>query len=285
VLLVSVLLNGFLSVATTVTGVVSRSPALLSDAIHTASDVLTTIIVVIGMRFSSKEADENHPYGHEKIESVLSMMMSLFLIVVSAGIGYTGFVGLFNPNFHRPIGAALFASFLSMSLKEIMYRYMHYGAKKLGSDAIMADAWHQRVDALSSAGVFVGVLGTHFGFYALDSAAAIVISLMTLRAAVGIYLDSLKQLTDTSADKKTIKELEKLAKGVDGVRDVKKIKTRMLSRQLYVEMEVSMDGGVSLDSARKTANCVENDVRNKFDFVKSCMVYLTPYKATDGEIS
>jgi cation diffusion facilitator family transporter len=277
VMFVSIFLNAFLSVIIGITGFFSKSYAMMSDAVHTASDVFTTIIVIVGIRFSLKKADENHQYGHEKIEPLISSMLALFLFVVSLGIGFSGVRGILENHFEKPGNIVLFVVFLSIIIKESMYQYMRFGAKKIGSESIMADAWHQRVDAFASAGVFMGIIGSYFGVFLLDNLTAIVVCIITCKAAVKIYINSFKQLTDSSADKKTSDRLKELVQKNEKIKNIDSIKTKVLAGNVYVDIEISLNGDLSLYSANKISQQLENSIKNNFSRVKKCMIYFKPY--------
>lgn len=171
---ITVLANLFLSILKFIAGVFGHSMAMISDSIHSVSDVLSTLIVIVGLKFSSKEADKEHPYGHERIESIASFFLAIFLASTGCYIGYQGISSLFSNHFTTPTVLALSAAIISIISKEIMFWYTRGVAIKIKSNALMADAWHHRSDALSSIGSMIGIIGSMLGFMWCDSVASFI---------------------------------------------------------------------------------------------------------------
>ena len=174
----SIVVNLILSLIKAVAGVVAHSGAMISDAVHSASDVFSTFIVIFGYRASRKECDPEHPYGHERMECVAAIVLASVLFLVGLEIGIGGVNKIFagvNGQLDAPGSLALWAAVISIVIKEAMFWYTRWGAKKVRSDALMADAWHHRSDALSSVGSFIGIFGARLGFPILDPVASIVI--------------------------------------------------------------------------------------------------------------
>ncbi|WP_219711890.1 cation diffusion facilitator family transporter, partial [Clostridioides difficile] len=172
---------------------IGKSSAMLSDAVHSASDVLSTIVVMVGIKISEKQPDREHPYGHERMECVASIILSVALAITGAGIGYSGIKKIFSEQYNTlsaPSGIALTAAVLSIVIKEWMYWFTRNAAKHTNSDALMADAWHHRSDALSSVGSLIGILGARLGYAILDPIASVVICGCILKAALDIFKES-----------------------------------------------------------------------------------------------
>lgn len=279
ILYISIAINGVLSLAMAVAGFLEGSSALLSDAVHTFSDVLMTAAAVLGVKFSSKKADETHQYGHDKIESVVSCMLSLMLIGTTVGIGSRGIRSIITKEaVESPQTLSICVSFLCILLKEFLYKYMKNAAGKIKSNSIKLDACHQRIDAFSSVGVFAAIIGSkYFGVNYLDSIICILISLFTLRTAFLIYVTSIRDLIDTSIDKQTRKKIESLAMGICGIKNVENIKTRKSANKFYVEIEVALDGNTNVFSAHRVSQEIKDKIQSEIDSVKDCTVAFRPF--------
>lgn len=262
-------------------GIFGFSKALVSDAIHSLSDVFSTMIVMIGLTIAKKDADKNHPYGHEKFESVASIILSMILFFTAGILGYYGILSLiqfFNGTLIilRPTYLALSVAVISIVSKESMYWYTRYYAKKVKSTAMMADAWHHRSDALSSIGSFVGIGFAMLGYLYFDAIASILISLIVLKVALKIMIKAIDQIVDKAPDKKVMKEIETLISKQKGVLGIDVLNIRMHVEKLYVDVEISVDGSLSLIDAHRIAENVHNSIETSFEEVKHCMVHVNP---------
>ena len=198
---VSVAVNILLSLIKLLAGIIAGSGAMISDAAHSASDVFSTFVVMIGVWLSDKKPDKEHPYGHERLECVASLLLSVVLAATGLGIGYSGVMKIINSSEQKlsaPGMLALAAAVVSIVIKELMYRYTAKTAKKINSSALMADAWHHRSDALSSVGSFIGILGARLGAPVFDPAASVVICIFIIKAAVEIFIDAVDKMIDRS---------------------------------------------------------------------------------------
>lgn len=273
----TIIANVILSILKISTGIFGRSSAMVADGIHTVSDVVTTLIVILGLKISSKEADKDHPYGHEKFESALAKLISMLLFATGLYIGYSGIKTLISGEFTEPGLIALFAAIISIATKEGMYWYTIITARKIKSTAMEADAWHHRSDAFSSIGTFLGILGARFGLGFLDPVAAIIVSIFIVKVSVDLYLKSMDELVDKAADSVTIKEIKSLTFSVDGVKDIGDIKTRVFGNKIYVDLEISVDGLLSVEEGHLIAENVHNLIEKQIPLVKHCMVHVEPY--------
>ena len=277
---ISIIINVILTVFKIIAGVIGRSSAMLSDAVHSLSDVISTIVVIIGVKLSYKEADEEHPYGHEKLECVAAIILSTILFIVGFSIGYQGIIDIINKNYNVVIPGflALIAAILSIIIKEAMYWYTRYYAKKINSGALMADAWHHRSDALSSIGSFIGIGASILGYPIFDSIAAIVICLFILKAAYDIFKDAINKLIDRACDTDTVKRMQELIIEDGAVLSVDCLMTRLFGNKIYVDVEISADGNITLQEAHDIAHQVHDKIEQQFPNVKHCMVHVNPFK-------
>ena len=238
----SIIINTILSGFKLFAGFFSNSSAMISDAVHSFSDVLSTFAVITGVSMSEKHSDKEHPYGHERLESIFSIILSGMLFATGIGIGYSGIKGIILKDYSTPGTLALIAAVVSIIVKEVMYRYTYIAAKKIKSTALKADAWHHRSDAFSSVGALIGIIGARLGFPVCDPIAAIVICLFVIKAALDIFKESTNQLTDHSCDEETQRLLFETVKEQEGVMTVDMIRTRLFGSKIYVDIEIGADG-------------------------------------------
>lgn len=275
--IITIIINVALSAIKIIAGIVGRSSAVLADGVHTLSDVATTFVAIIGLKVSSKKADASHPYGHEKYEPIFAKIISIFLALTGAFIGYEGIKILVSGNIQIPSNIALIAALISIITKEAMYRYTIVTAKKIKSFSMEADAWHHRSDALSSVGTFIGVLGARLGLRILDPIAAIIVSVFIIKMGIDLYLKSIRGLVDESADKDIVKQIEEIASSVEGVKSISDLKTRTFGSKLYVDIDITVDGNITVREGHDIAGVVHDLIEDKIDDVKHCMVHVEPF--------
>lgn len=276
---VSIVVNLLLSAAKLAAGLLARSGAMVSDAVHSASDVFSTFIVIIGVKLSGKAADRDHPYGHERMECVAAIVLAVVLLVTGLVIGYAGVKRILSADADEmpvPGLLALAAAVVSIGVKEGMFWYTRRYARKLGSSALMADAWHHRSDALSSVGALVGIAGARMGLKLLDPLASVVICAFIAKAAFDIFRDAIDKMVDHSGDPATEAAVRACVEAHDDVRRVDVLRTREFGNRLYVELEIAVDGELTLHEAHAIAEGVHDDVEKAFPQVKHIMVHVNP---------
>ena len=260
-------------------GIVAHSGAMISDAVHSASDVFSTIVVIIGIRISSKQSDKEHPYGHERMECVAAIVLATILAVTGLGIGYSAVGKILSgdyANLEVPGAMALIAALISIAVKEAMYWYTRYNAKKIDSSALMADAWHHRSDALSSVGALAGIAGARLGYPICDAAASLCICFFIAKAAYDIFRDAVDKMVDKACDEATENELKNCALAQEGVLGVDLLRTRVFGNKIYVDIEIRADGDGSLREAHGIAERVHDSIEGNFARVKHIMVHVNP---------
>lgn len=274
--------NLLISIAKFLAGGIGHSSAMISDAIHSASDVFSTIVVMIGVKIGGKESDKNHQYGHERLESVASLILALTLAVTGCGIGYGGLktiiAGSEGASIQVPTALPLAAAILSIVAKEGMYWYTMRAAVQINSGALKADAWHHRSDALSSVGSLVGIGGAMLGYPILDPIASVIICVFILKAAFDIFRDAIGKMTDEACDDRMVEAVKALVVRQQGVLALDDIKTRMFGNKAYVDIEIAVDGNLLLKEAHNIAEKVHDEVEHNFPEVKHCMVHVNPYE-------
>ena len=269
--------NIFLVAVKLLGGIAGRSAAMVSDAIHSLSDVFATFVAWLGVQLGRRAADESHPYGHDRFECLASLVLSLVLLCTGLGIGAGGVKRLLSGAAPTSPGKlALIAAVVSILTKELMFRYVRHYARVLNSSAFLADAWHHRSDALSSVGSLVGIGGAMLGYPALDSAACVVICLFILKVAVDILRDALQKLLDTSCGAELERELAAFIAGRDGVVTLDLLRSRRFGDKIYLDAEISVDGSLSLAEAHDIADAVHDAVEQAYPDIKHIMIHENP---------
>ena len=283
---VSIAINVVLSVFKVGAGILAHSGAMISDGVHSASDVFSTLIVMAGITMASRKSDKEHPYGHERMECVAALLLSavLFATGIAIGVSAVETIGSGTEGSRNVPGMlALGAAVISIVVKEWMFWYTRAAARKIDSQALMADAWHHRSDALSSVGALVGIAGARMGIAVLDPVASLVICIFIVKAAAGIFRDAVDRMVDKSCDDGTVEAMRRTALGTEPVLGVDDIRTRMFGPRVYVDIEISADPSLRLDQAHGIAHRVHDAIEAEFPQVKHCMVHVNPYAGEPEE--
>lgn len=275
--IVSIVANVILSAIKVIVGFLGKSNAIIADGVHSLSDVFSTVVAMIGIRLADKDDDENHPYGHEKIEPVMGKILANILLITAILIGYSAVQSILKEDYSIPSRIAIYAALLSIVVKEWMYQYTAKGAKKIESSALMADAWHHRTDSLSSVGSLIGVVGAIMGYPIMDPIASIIIAILVAKVAIDIYLQSVRDLIDSAADEETVKDIRKIILGTGGVIRIDELKTRRHANKLYVDVEISVDKNLNVSQSHRIAEDVHNNIEKDIRKVKHCMVHVNPF--------
>ncbi len=273
--------NVLLSIFKLLAGIIAHSNAMISDAIHSASDVFSTIIVLIGIKLSAKNPDKEHPYGHERLECVAAIVLSIILLITGLGIGAEALKTITQEEYislQVPGILALIAAIISIAAKEAMYWYTRYYAKKIDSSALLADAWHHRSDAISSIGALIGIAGARLGFPIMDSLASLVIFVFIVKAAYDIFMDAMDKMVDHSCDEETETMLRDCVEKNKNVLGIDLLQTRIFGNKIYVDIEIAVDGSLSLREAHGIAEDIHDRIEKNFSKVKHIMVHVNPMK-------
>ena len=277
--IVTIIGNIVLSVIKLLAGIIAHSTAMISDAIHSASDVFSTFVVIIGIKLSSKEPDKEHPYGHERLECVAAIILAMVLFITGLGIGLEALKNILHGNYSDlqiPGILALIAAIVSIVSKEAMYWYTRYYAKKIDSSALMADAWHHRSDAFSSIGALIGIGGARLGFPIMDSIASMVIFIFIVNAAFQIFKDAMDKMVDHSCDDETEKQIYDCVMKNENVMGIDMLQTRIFGNKIYVDVEIQVNASYTLQVAHNIAEAVHEDIEENFPKVKHIMVHVNP---------
>lgn len=277
--LVSIIGNLVLSLLKLLAGIIASSGAMISDAVHSASDVFSSIIVIIGVRISSKESDKEHPYGHERLECVAAIVLATVLAVTGLGIGYLALQKIIRGNYNElkvPGMLALIAAAVSIVTKEAMFWYTRWYAKRLDSPAIMADAWHHRSDALSSVGALIGIGGAMLGYPIMEPVASLIICGFICKAAFDIFKDATDKMVDKSCDEAFENEIKEIVYKQEGVLGIDLLQTRMFGNKIYVDIEIAADGEKTLNETHDIAERVHDVLEETYPKIKHIMVHVNP---------
>jgi len=276
---VGIAANVLLSALKLLAGIFGHSGAMVSDAVHSLSDVLSSFIVIIGVRLAGREADREHPYGHERFECVAAIVLAVILLITGVFIARSAIEQIargFVEELGIPGLLPLVAAAISIVSKEIMYRYTRRHALRIGSEALMASAWDHRSDALSSVGALVGIAGARLGIPVLEPIASLVICLFIFKAAYDIFRGAVDKMVDRSADEETEQAIRACAEEQTDVLGVDLLQTRAFGNRIYVDLEIRVDGSVTLRESHEIAERVHDAIEERFDTVKHIMVHVNP---------
>lgn len=278
---INILLVGFKFVA----GFVGRSSAMIADAVHSLSDLLTDLIIIIFVRKASKPIDHTHEYGHGKFETLASLIIGVILVLVGLGIMISGIedcVKFFRGDkIEKARMIALIAAGLSIVLKEGAYRYTISQGKKINSPVLIANAWHHRSDAYSSIATLIGVAGSMFlGKIGLifDPVAAILVSFYICKSGYDVIKPSIDELLERSLPIETEKEIKEIFKSVKGIEGIHNLKTRKIGNRIAIETHAEMDGNLSLEEAHEIASKAEQQIKKKYGSKTHVGIHMEPKK-------
>lgn len=273
---ITIILNIILTIAKLIIGVVSKSTAVISDGIHSLSDGLTTIFVMIGLKFSNVDPDEEHQYGHQRIESIVSFLLAISLALTGVYIGFKGVQNLIERESIIKSHLALAITIISILFKELMYQYTYRKAKKYNSSSLMADAWHHRTDGISSVAVLIGLIGAYVGLWYMEPVATIVVCIIILKASYDIGKVAVDQLIDKAVDSDTLNKIEHIILSVSGVKKIDLLQTRISNNLIFVETEILVDSTLNVVESHDIAKEVHDLLEEADLSIKHCMVHVNP---------
>ena len=267
-----------------IAGVMGNSSAMIADAVHSLSDFITDIVVVVFVGISAKPQDTSHDYGHGKFETIASFLIGLALVAAATGIVVTGALKLLawwgGAELESPGWIALWAAVLSIVIKELLYQYTARRGRKLDSQVMIANAWHHRSDALSSVGAAVGIglalwLGQHWAVF--DPLASVVVGLMLLRVAYKLLKTSIGELTESSLPAETEQEIEQIILSFGDVRQPHNLRTRRIGNRIAIEAHVRMDGRLPLETVHERATTIERKLKERFGNNTHVTLHMEPF--------
>lgn len=269
-LIINVLLSAFKLTA----GIIGRSQAMIADAIHSLSDALTDVIVILGLVLGSKPKDKTHPYGHGKFETIAATAVGLLLLGVAFKIGHNAIRSLLLKNITEPGLIALVAALVCLIIKEWLYRYTISVGRKIDSLACVANAWHHRSDALSSIVVLIGIAAARAGFPIFDPVAALIVCIFILKFSFDIIKLSFTELVETSVDPEIIKKIEQIAQLQKEVISVHGIKARKVGPKIVAELHIVLNPQTKLLNAHAIAKKTEKEIISHFKNIDEILIHI-----------
>lgn len=260
-------------------GILANSQALISDAFNSAFDIVSGIIVLMGAKIASKKPDKDHPYGHERFESVATIILSIVLLITAIFIGNTAIESLINGDYKNNITPgilSIIAAIISIIIKEVLFWYTKYNADKINSVSLKTEAWDHRADVIATIGALLGIILTRFGFMAGDVIASLIVCIFIAKTAITAFIEAISQMVDKSCDEKLLKEIRKTIKEVEGVMGIDLLHVRTFGNRLYVDLEISADGNIKLYEAHNIAQNVHDKIEKEFPIIKHVMIHVNP---------
>ena len=277
VTLIGSVVDLLLGVAKIVVGFSAHSQALIADGVHSLSDLATDFMVLFAAKHASKEADEDHPYGHARFETLMTVGLGIALILVAAGLAWDAIDRLFNPGeLLHPGWPALVVAALSIVSKEAIYHYTMYAAKRLRSNLLRANAWHSRSDAISSVVVLVGVAGAMAGLEYLDAVAAVGVALMIAKIGWDLSWHSIRELVDTGLDPEQTEQIRRIILGVDGVKGLHFLRSRRMGPDALVDVHIQVEPRLSVSEGHQVSETVRQNIIDQMDEVADVLVHIDP---------
>jgi len=278
VTLVGAVVNAILIVLKFSTGVFGRSQALIVDAIHSVSDLFTDVVVLVGLRIGSKAPDDEHPFGHARIETLASATLGIALIATALYLGIKSAFNVYHHTEYHPTGLALIGAGISIAFKEGLYHYTVHTGKRIKSQLIMANAWHHRSDALSSVAVLAGVAGTLINpaWHILDSFAALLVSFFIVKVGLDILRNSLREFTDTAPQPEILNSIRSCVLSVEGVLDLHNMRVRTSGGLYQMETHILVDGQLTVDEGHRITKEVENCLAEEVEDLERAIIHVEP---------
>ncbi len=276
VTLIGALVNALLGFIKLLGGIFFHSHALVADGIHSFSDLITDIMVLFASKYGSQDADDSHPYGHQRIETAATLFLSLILILAGIGIAWDSILEIIHKTHTVPGRLALPIAVLSIVANEGLFHYTQRVGKRIHSDLIIANAWHHRSDAASSVVVLIGLLGSLAGFIYLDALAAVIVGFMIVHMGLNYGWNSVKELVDTAVDPQIIATVEQLILQVDGVRKVHQLRSRLMGRDIFIDVHILVAPHISVSEGHYIAQHVHVTLMDALERVKDVTVHVDP---------
>ncbi len=278
VTLIGVAANAVLIAFKLAGGILGQSQALIADAAHSVSDLFTDVVVLVGLKAGRKAADQDHPFGHARIETLSSSVVGIFLIGAALYIGTEAASSIYRHTESHPTWLAVGVAALSIIVKEVLYRYTVLVGRRIKSPAVMANAWHHRSDALSSVAVLLGVGAAriHPGWHILDAYAALIVSLLILKVGVEIIWRSVQELTDTAPPPDTLDKIGRCIRGVDGVLGHHDLKVRTSGGLYQMEAHIVVDGSLTVIEGHGIAKSVELCLKDEIEDLNQVIIHVDP---------
>ena len=278
VTLIGALVNGILILFKFLAGVFGQSQALIVDAVHSVSDLFTDVIVLVGLRIGRKAPDEEHPFGHARIETLASAGVGLALIATALYLGIKASLNIYSHSEYHPTVLALIGAGISIILKEVLYHYTIHAGRRIKSRLVVANAWHHRSDALSSVAVFLGIAGTYIkpSWHILDSFAALLVSFFIIKVGLEILGSTLREFTDTAPRPGTLSKIRHCIRNVEGVIDMHDLRVRTSGGFYQMETHIVVDGQLTVTEGHRIAKLVESCLDEEVEDLDRVIIHVDP---------
>jgi len=273
-------------------GIYGKSGAMVADGIHSLSDFFTDLVVLIGFKFTEKPEDECHNYGHDKYETLATVIVSVFLAVAGLSIlksGITSLMSIINGSIApRPGWIALIAAAISIVGKELLYRFTVNVGQKINSSAVIANAWHHRSDVFTSIGTFIGIGGSILlgaKWTILDPLASVVVSIFIFKVAVNIFFPAINELLESSLSKKECEHIRAIIASCEGAKNYHNLRTRRIGSKVAIEVHILVDQHVSITTAHDTVTEIEEELKKDFGKNSIITIHIEPLTSSDTEFT
>ncbi|SDL02629.1 cation diffusion facilitator family transporter [Halanaerobium congolense] len=275
--IIGLIVNILLSIIKIIVGITFSSMALIADGLHTVSDIASTIVILISIRFSQTPADRNHPYGHGKAEAIGTALLGLILLTTGFLLIKNTYSSIFDENIIQPGFIALWIAFFSIIIKEALYQYTVKMGRKINSKGLIADAHHHRSDAFSSIAALIGVTGSRLGFSYLDPLAGLIVAIFIAKIGFDILKDAVNELMDCIPDLSQVKEFKQIANAVNRVNNVGDIKLRSYGPSIFVEISIAVDNNLTVGEGHNVAKDVEKRLKDSDESIQDVLVHVDPW--------
>jgi len=285
VTIVGALVNVFLIISKGLAGVFGHSQALIADAIHSASDLFTDVVVLLGLRYGRRAPDAEHHFGHARIETMASAIVGIALIATAIYLGKEAALNIYRHTEYHPRGVAVIVAAIAVALKEALYHFTVHVGRRIKSQLLVANAWHQRSDAFSSVAVLLGVTAAYFkpAWHILDSYAALLVSFFIIKIGYEIIIKTINEFTDAAPKSEILDKIKRCALSVDGVIDVHDLRARISGSVYQMEIHISVDGGLTVLEGHRIAKAAEKRIAEQVEDIGSVIVHVDP-KTTDQNL-
>ncbi|MGD8538913.1 MAG: cation diffusion facilitator family transporter [Candidatus Aminicenantes bacterium] len=276
-------LNVVLMILKIVTGLLIKSSALIADGVHSLTDLATDLIILLGARLSSRPADETHPYGHRKFDTIASQMIAFFLVVIGFGFVFSAGTAIYRREVNYPGLLMLIVALVSVISKETIFHITRKVSRLTHSAALYANAWHHRSDSFSSMAVLIGGIASLLGWGYADHMAAIIVGIMIMGVAGKIFYDNLIELTEHSADKKSIQTIEKILSQAEDISGWHALRTRSLGGELFLDCHVIVDPNLTVLESHKIIDRIEEQIKRELLKPVNILIHIDPRKSNDQQ--
>jgi len=274
---VGALVNIFLTVIKVSVGILGQSASLIADGIHSLSDLVSDLFVIIAIKLGSREADHEHPYGHRRFETMATVLLGMGLVVIAVGIAWDATERLLHPeNLLIPNKDTLGIALVSILANEWLFQYTKRVGEETRSKLLLANAWHHRSDAFSSVVVLIGIGAVLLGFSYADAFAAVIVAIMIAKMGVSLVLESINELVDSSLPEDFVREIRRVIKQTHGVQSIHLLRTRRMGEDAYIDTHIVVDPRISVSEGHMIGDVVRDNLKFNFDDVIDVLVHIDP---------